>query len=105
MKGEIKRICELQPHYSSQNTPEMKGRGVALRSGLKPAIERMESFLAEALGEFRDEFFVEASDGIGLKTELPWVRFSSRRISPYITIARRRKGTVPLQPRPALLVP
>ena len=60
----------------------MQDRGVARRSELKPAIERMESSRAEALGEFGDEFFVEASDGIGLKTELPWVRFSSRRMSP-----------------------
>ena len=85
MKGEIKRICELQPHYSSQNTPEMKERGVALRRGLKQAIESIESSLAEALGEFGDDLFVEASDGIGRKTELPWVRFSSRRMSPKAT--------------------
>ena len=82
MKDAIKRICELQPHYSFQNTPEMQERGAALRRRLKPAIERMEPSLAEALVEFGGELFVEASDGIGRKTELPWVRFSSRRMSP-----------------------
>lgn len=38
--------------------------------------------LAEALGRFGHDFLVDASDGIGNKTELPWVRFCSKSMSP-----------------------
>ena len=92
MKDVIKRICELQPHYSFQNTPEMQERGAALRRRLKPAIERMEPSFAEALGEFGDEFSVEASHGISRKTELPWARLSSRRMSPNPTLRVMQLG-------------
>ena len=82
MKEALKRICELQPHYSSENTPEMQERGAQLRAVLKPAIEQLKPTLAEALGRFGQDFDVDASDGIGRKTELPWVRFCSKNMSP-----------------------
>lgn len=82
MKDAIKKICELQPLYSAENTPQMRERGATLRSVLKPAIEKMEPTLAAALGRFGSDFHVDASDGIGRKTELPWVRFCSQGMSP-----------------------
>jgi hypothetical protein len=82
MKDALKRICELQPSYSAANTPEMQERGAMLRGEVKPAIESMRPFLAETLGRFGDDFHVDASDGIGRKTELPWVRFCSKGMSP-----------------------
>jgi hypothetical protein len=39
MKRALKRICELQPHYSAENTTEMQERGALLRREIKPAIE------------------------------------------------------------------
>jgi hypothetical protein len=82
MKEALKRICELQPLYTAENTPEMKERGAVLREALKPAIEQMKPDLSRALGPFGGSFTVDASDGIGRKTELPWVRFCSEEMSP-----------------------
>ncbi|TIQ44637.1 MAG: DUF3578 domain-containing protein [Mesorhizobium sp.] len=82
MHDTLERICELQPEYSPDNTPAMQERGRLVRSDLKTAIEGLRTPLAEALGSFGSDFLVEASDGIGRKTELPWVRFCSRNMSP-----------------------
>jgi len=60
----------------------MKERGTILRDKLKPAIEALGPTLAASLGRFGKDFEVDASDGIGRKTELPWVRFCSRAMSP-----------------------
>lgn len=81
-KSALRAICELQPMYSASNTPEMQKRGELIRKILKHEIEALEPILVQALGEFGADFIVEASDGIGNKTELPWVRFSSSQMSP-----------------------
>lgn len=60
----------------------MQERGAALRGRLKPEIEALQPLLAKALGPYGGDFHVDASDGIGRKTELPWVRFCSKRMSP-----------------------
>ncbi len=85
MWQELKRICELQPAYSSKNTLAMQERGRILRKEVKPAIESMQGHLAPKLGKFGQDFLVEASDGVGRKTELPWVRFASTSMSPAAT--------------------
>lgn len=82
MKSELKRICELQLSYSDKNTPEMQERGSILRGPLKIAIQALGPTLGPVLGEFGADFHVDASDGIGRKTELPWVRFCSKEMSP-----------------------
>ena len=82
MKGELKRICELQPLYTAKKTPEMGERGGIVRGPLKTALEALEPILAPTLGRFGGDFHVDASDGIGNKTELPWVRFCSKEMSP-----------------------
>ena len=82
MKDELKRICELQPSYSESNTLKMQERGAILRGPLKAAVEALRPLLAPALGRFGDDFHVDASDGIGRKTELPWARFCSKEMSP-----------------------
>nr|WP_281409030.1 DUF3578 domain-containing protein [Mesorhizobium sp. WSM4303] len=38
--------------------------------------------MAAALGPFGGDLLIDASDGIGRKTELPWIRFCSRKMSP-----------------------
>jgi hypothetical protein len=85
MRKEIERICQLQPYYSPDNTPEMQERGRLIRGALVNEIRQLSTELSTALGEFGNEFLVEASDGIGRKTELPWVRFGCRRMSPAAT--------------------
>ncbi len=78
----LKRICELQPHYSSSNTPEMQERGVLIRSDLAGEIRERLPRLQKALDPLFDDLAVEASDGIGRKTEAPWVRLFSKTMSP-----------------------
>lgn len=53
-----------------------------VRQVLPLRIRDSEGELRAALGEFGGEFDVQASDGIGRKTEAPWVRFFARSMSP-----------------------
>lgn len=78
----LKKICALQPAYSSANTPEMQERGVLIRSTLPSDIREYEAELRAALGPFASEFDTDASDGIGRKTEALWVRIHARNMSP-----------------------
>ena len=63
----------------------MKERGQLIRQDLRKEIQDLEGPLGHALGQFGNDFLVGASDGIGRKTELPWVRFCSARMSPRAT--------------------
>lgn len=82
MRDTLRRICELQPAYSSVNTPEMQERGRLIRQKLAEEIRELRDPLVRALGTFGHDFFVEGSDGIGRKTELAWARFCSEGMSP-----------------------
>jgi hypothetical protein len=75
-------IAALQPQYSPDNTQPMSERGRLIRHELTAQLRALEPMLAPALGEFGADFLVDGSDGIGRKTEAPWVRFASRRMSP-----------------------
>ena len=99
LKNTFKQICNLQPSYDSTNTPEMQERGNLIRNVLVEEIRSRRNFLAPALGPYESEFLVSASDGIGRKTEAPWVRFCAESMSPrptdgyYVVIHFRRDGT------------
>ncbi|WOI35000.1 DUF3578 domain-containing protein [Tritonibacter scottomollicae] len=82
MRDTLRRICELQPTYSSENTPAMQERGRLIRQKLVEEIRALRNPLTRALGPFGHDFHVEGSDGIGRKTELAWVRFCSKEMSP-----------------------
>lgn len=82
LRETLRRICELQPLYSSKNTPEMQERGSLVRQVLTRELRALEGPLSEALGPFGYDFHVDASDGIGNKTELAWARFCSQEMSP-----------------------
>ena len=71
----LSRVLDLQPSYSSQNTPEMQERGAVLRHEIKTFLEAQSEKLSECLGLFGADFHVDVSDGIGRKTELPWARW------------------------------
>lgn len=60
----------------------MSERGRLIRQELAGHIRVLEPLLSPAMGEFGRDFMVDASDGIGRKTEAPWVRFASREMSP-----------------------
>ncbi len=82
MKDVLTRICELQPKYSSANTPEMRERGELVRARLAGELRARLPELQKAFDPIFDDLAVEASDGIGRKTEAPWVRLYSRAMSP-----------------------
>ncbi|MEO0568810.1 MAG: DUF3578 domain-containing protein [Pseudomonadota bacterium] len=86
MRDTLRRICELQPTYSSVNTKEMQERGRLIRHELVDEIRALNRPLVRALGTFGHDFFVEGSDGIGRKTELAWARFCSEEMSPRPTV-------------------
>lgn len=78
----LQRVLELQPSYSSLNTPEMQERGVLVRRTARSALEQVLQQLDNAgiadLG-------VEGRDGTGRKTRIPWVRVYSKGRSPSAT--------------------
>lgn len=82
LRETLERICQLQPEYSAANTPAMQERGRLVRGDLKAEIEKLRPRLSVALGAFGNDLFIDTSDGIGRKTELPWVRVCSRGMSP-----------------------
>lgn len=82
LKTKIKRICELQPKYSSSNTPEMQERGNLIRSDLTQELRSRLRDLSRAFDPLFDDLAAEGSDGIGRKTEAPWVRLYSKAMSP-----------------------
>ena len=63
----------------------MDERGVLIRRSLVEDIRLEEQDLRAALDEFGDDFGVQGKDGIGRKTEAPWVRLYSKRMSPAAT--------------------
>lgn len=82
LSDSLRRVCELQPAYSSANTDKMQERGRLIRSEIPTALQAMDAELRTALGQFGEQLHVDASDGIGRKTEAPWVRFCARNMSP-----------------------
>lgn len=82
MEKTLGKICGLQPKYSSTNTPEMQERGHLIRSVLVNDLRSRLPVLEKAFDSVFDDLAVEGSDGIGRKTEAPWVRIFSRAMSP-----------------------
>lgn len=78
----LRQICALQPSYTSHNSEPMRERGVLIRKTLSDLLRAMEPELAAALGPFGAGFDVGSSDGIGRKTEAPWVRIFAKEMSP-----------------------
>lgn len=82
MQQILAQICALQPHYSSSNTPEMQKRGYLVRTELAAALRGRLEQLQNAFDLIIDDLDVDASDGIGRKTEAPWARVFSKAMSP-----------------------
>ncbi|GBR18755.1 MrcB family domain-containing protein [Asaia spathodeae] len=78
----LKRICALQPAYSSQNTSPMKERGILIRQTLPQELRALHDEFAAALGPFGADLSFEGRDGTGLKTSSPWTRIFARSMSP-----------------------
>ena len=80
--SDLQRICELQKEYSSENTPAMQERGALIRSSLVQDLRDELPSIASVFGGLANELNVEGSDGIGRKTEAPWVRVYCPSMSP-----------------------
>lgn len=99
LKKVLRRICELQPHWSKENTPEMQERGTLINKELTRELKTRERSLASKMGLYGSDFGVGSSDGMGSKTEAPWARFHSERMSPrasdgyYAVIHFKRDGS------------
>lgn len=81
----LEEVLELQKSYTSSKTSAMERRGLLIRSEI-PQILRQElpSFQAAPDVEIAD-LVVEGKDGIGTKSEIPWVRLNSKSMSPTAT--------------------
>ncbi len=82
MRNTLRRICELQKSYSSSNTEAMKERGQLIRQTLVAELRDELPAFSDSLGRYANDMNVEGSDGIGRKTEAPWTRIYSSKMSP-----------------------
>jgi hypothetical protein len=78
----LAEVCRLQPSYTPENSPAMQRRGALIRSHIPASLRLISDRFREALGGHGPEMRFDASDGIGRKTEAPWVRIHSTRLSP-----------------------
>jgi hypothetical protein len=81
----LARVLDLQMRFTSSNSDFMKERGIIIRDHLPKLLQR------EILDELRirseiQDLEVAGSDGVGLKSEIPYVRFYSPELSPRPTI-------------------
>ncbi|WP_157767916.1 MrcB family domain-containing protein [Actinosynnema pretiosum] len=85
MRDLLQGVLQLQPVWSQENTVEMQERGKLVRDGitrwLRARVERLDAELPEPIGDLR----VEARDGTGRKSEIPWARVYSHSRSPSAT--------------------
>ena len=78
----LTEICRFQTQYASENTEAMQERGRLIRRELPDLLRVLQPALSAELGPFGADLGIGASDGIGRKTEAPWVRIFSREMSP-----------------------
>jgi hypothetical protein len=94
----ISEILNLQRSYSSANTTEMRERGILVRRTLPNELKNLKKPICDRAGIDQTDFLVQGKDGAGLKSEIPWVRFSSKLRSPkatsgwYVVLLFRRDG-------------
>jgi hypothetical protein len=85
MQKTLEQVMALQSHYSAENTPDMRERGLLIRKALPEWIQSFSGDLADAAGVDPEDLLIEGRDGSGLKSQVPWVRFGSRQRSPKAT--------------------
>lgn len=85
MISEIQRIAQLQLQYASTNTPAMEERGHLIRQDLPELLRGHLGSFKASIRRFADDLAIEGRDGMGRKTEAPWVRLYSESLSPSAT--------------------
>lgn len=82
IREELDKVMELQADYSSLNTVAMRERGSIIKHVLPSLIGTHAEMLRSAAGITPDDFVLVGRDGIGRKSQVPWIRFASRACSP-----------------------
>eukprot|EP01031_Cornospumella_fuschlensis_P008564 gene8564-10554_t len=82
----LQEVMVLQKVWSVANTPAMARRGEIIRDEIPVHIHGLGDSIAAGLGIARGDFLVRGNDGVGNKSEIPWVRFGSEFHSPKTTV-------------------
>jgi hypothetical protein len=85
ISAQIREVLELQKHYTSKNTPEMQRRGVLIRKDIAKSLEAQIDRLKGTYENAIDDLWIQGKDGDGNKAVIPWVRLSSKSLSPSAT--------------------
>ncbi len=81
----LDEVLRLQGSYTSTKSPAMERRGLLIRTEIPMLLrEELANFHA-APGVDIPDLMVEGKDGIGTKSEIPWVRLNSKSMSPSAT--------------------
>lgn len=98
MAEHIQTVINLQHEYDSRNTPSMIERGKVIRERIPSDLKEMSDVLSKSAALPIGDLLIEGRDGTGRKSEVPWVRFASRKMSPsatsgwYVVFLWRRDG-------------
>jgi hypothetical protein len=85
ISSQIREVLELQKEYTFKNTPAMQRRGKLIREEIAGSlIENLDRFKSKYEITIQD-LWVQGKDGDGNKAEIPWVRLSSKELSPSAT--------------------
>ncbi len=82
MRESFIEVLDLQPQFSSENTPEMERRGRIIRSEIPEGLRGWRALSKGAALPFQGRIAVHGRDGTGRKTFIPWVRIHSPELSP-----------------------
>ena len=94
----LKRVFDLQMKFTSTNSDLMKERGIIIRDRLPNLLQQNLLDKLRVLSEV-DNLEISGSDGVGLKSEIPYVRIFSPDLSPrptigwYLVLLFRADGT------------
>lgn len=76
----LEEVMLLQTQYTNENTPPMERRGVLIRTEIAEWLRGHLGDFATAVPSVKD-LAVKGNDGIGQKSEIPWVRVHSKSLS------------------------
>ena len=99
MKALAEEVLSLQRDWSPLNTPKMQRRGVLVRHAIRDWLRDRLPELSKAVGAAGHDLDIEGRDGMGPKSEIPWVRIHSVSHSPsahegwYCVFLFRASGT------------
>lgn len=82
MRGTLEEILTLQRQYSASNTGAMQRRGILIRDILPAEILESSDDISGELGIYGNDLRAQGRDATGRKSQVPWVRLFSQRMSP-----------------------